>query len=170
MSSTANPTQTLLGSLVVSVPGSALLDLGDVQLKQVVEPAQELLSAWSYVSAQFHAIQGWLSFRGEDRTWIHPWWGSDNRCRDGRGMDEEDKEEEKWESRKVADFAGSGPPEQGLPLVVMWKQWMVLFWCQNPPITVALGTTAANSLNLDNLCLPWISGFKVPFNLQLHKL
>lgn len=45
MSSTANPTQTLLGSLVVSVPGSALLDLGDVQLKQVVEPAQELLSA-----------------------------------------------------------------------------------------------------------------------------
>lgn len=34
-------------------------------------------------------------------------------------MDEEDKEEEKWESRKVADFAGSGPPEQGLPLVVM---------------------------------------------------
>lgn len=33
---------------------------------------------------------------GEDRrTWIHPWWGSDNRFRSGGGMVDESKEEQR---------------------------------------------------------------------------
>lgn len=47
------------------------------------QPRSSCLCRENRVSRQFYTTpRGWTGMRGKGRTWIHPWWGNDNR---GRG-------------------------------------------------------------------------------------
>lgn len=106
------------------IPGSTLLDFGDIQLQQVVQPCQQLLSEERPgLADRLHAFERPIVDKGEKPTLIHPWWGSDSRNRNPGGNDGgQIRDKIRRRADNGENCRRSGPPRWGLPVCVDGKQ------------------------------------------------